>query len=55
MVRHLRPRIAPCSSNERIRRSTVQRATEDAKVTEHDELDPIWKSFRDEVAKLDAA
>ena len=33
----------------------AERAADDAKVTEHDELDPIWKSFRDEVTKLDAA
>jgi hypothetical protein len=33
----------------------AERAADDAKVTQHDELDPIWKSFRDEVAKLDAA
>jgi hypothetical protein len=33
----------------------AERAADDAKVTGHDELDPIWKSFRDEVVKLDAA
>jgi hypothetical protein len=33
----------------------AERAGDDAKVTEHDELAPIWKSFRDEVTKLDAA
>jgi hypothetical protein len=33
----------------------AERAADDAKGTGHDELDPIWKSFRDEVVKLDAA
>ena len=33
----------------------AKRAADDATVTEDDELDPIWKSFRDEVVKLDAA
>jgi hypothetical protein len=33
----------------------AERAADDAKGTGHDELDPIWKSLRDEVAKLDAA
>jgi hypothetical protein len=33
----------------------AERAADNAKGTGHDELDPIWKSFRDEVVKLDAA
>jgi hypothetical protein len=33
----------------------VERAANDAKVTDHDELDPVWHSFRDEIAKHKAA
>jgi hypothetical protein len=33
----------------------AERTADDAKVTEHDELDPIWHSFRDEIAKYKAA
>src|SRR5262245_25435832 len=29
----------------------AERAADDAKVTEHDELDPIWDKFRSEIAK----